>query len=141
ELKEINAAYSFTRSVLQVPRGGRTEVITADSTSDGLHEVESLHKATQSRVGLPTGSLVALTVVTRLTRLSRPRLAWALFGIALPRMIALALIVGAVGTLFLATSSAMSDLVLNAIALAFIISEGGWTRCSTPSSRRGGCTL
>jgi len=121
-IKEVNAAYSFARSVMQIPRSDRTEVITADSTSDGLDAIDSLYKAPSraARLGLPTGSLVALTVVTRLTAVSRGRLAWAVFGIAVPRVL-LAMSVGFVGTLFLATSSAMSDLVLNAIALAFII--------------------
>jgi hypothetical protein len=119
-IKEVNAAYSFTRSVLQVPRGDCTEVITADSSADGLDAVDSITKEKEPGVGLPTGSLVALTVVTRLTTVSRIRLAWAVFGIALPRAL-LAISVGYVGTLFLATASAMSELVLNAIALAFII--------------------
>jgi hypothetical protein len=115
--KEVNAAYSFARSVLQVPRGDRTDVITADSTSDGLDAASSLHRESSRST---VSRLVALTVVTRLTAVSRSRLAWAVFGIALPRAF-FATVLGFVGTLFLATASAMSELVLNAIALAFII--------------------
>jgi len=111
-LKELNHTFSFTRALLHLPRGGVTNVVIVDS--DGCDDVTNL--TTDDARG---DALVAISVVTRITTINRLRL-WAAVGfIALPRLV-IASVLGLVGVLFLGKTSKMEDLLLNAIALAFV---------------------
>lgn len=114
-LKEFNETFSFARSLYNIGPGKKTRVIVTESDPHiNRHNRQLVRTHSGSMV-----NLVTLMMVTRVTSLSRPRFWLSMVLIVLPR-IAIAMGLGYVGVLFLGKTSTMEDLVLNAIALAFV---------------------
>jgi hypothetical protein len=104
---ELASSFNLLRALLNTRRGPETRIILADSSGheDDTPAEDELH---------------TLLVTTRLTMISKTRIVAVIFGVIIPRA-AIAVALGVTGVLFLAKSNAMADLVLNAIALAFVI--------------------
>ena len=104
-LEEINAATSFLRAVLDIPQDEQTRVIVADGFDD-----EFLDSA-----------LVKVNVVTRMKSISRKRLVGVSLLVILPRWI-VAVALGFTGSLYLSQQVSQAQVVLNVVALEFILS-------------------
>jgi len=104
-LEELNAATTFFRAVLDIPREEQTRLIIADGFDDEFLD--------------PT--LVKVNVVTRMQCISRKRLVAVSLLVTLPRwMVAVAL--GFAGSLYLSQQVSQAEVVLKMVALEFILS-------------------
>jgi len=110
-VKELNAAFHFARALVKMERGSHTKVVSAESGA-----AEDILEDT----GRDDGRLVGVAVVTRLVRLSRMRMVFAICFIVVPRML-IASWLGVVGLQYLCVTTSLADLFLNAMALTFIL--------------------
>jgi len=102
---EINDSWNFMLALWSVPRGESTKIFLAHNMEDGfLHD-----------------KLEKITVVTRLVALKRERcLAMFLFVVA-PRLL-IAIVLGITGSLYLSLETDQQELILNVVALTFVVS-------------------
>lgn len=101
---ELSKVAQFTKALLTVKRGTYTKMVTVNAT-DHVDD---------------TGSLNGFFVAIRLEQIHPRRAMLLICLVLLPRAV-IAVLLGFVGAQFLVLTSDMGDLLLNAIALAFII--------------------
>lgn len=102
---EMNDAWNFMLALWSVPRGASTKILLVDGVEDGCLD-DKLEK---------------ITVVTRLVSLSSKRcLVMCVFVLA-PRLL-IAIVLGITGSWYLSLETSQADLILNVVALTFVVS-------------------
>jgi hypothetical protein len=123
-IREVREALAQLHAVICTPIGPRTTMVLVgvEPEEDGV-EADGLHSRRPS-----AGSdrehpeyLEKLTVTARLVQITRLRALFVGVGIVLPRVV-LAGLLGVIGIRYLGRTGRMEDLVLNAMALSFILS-------------------
>lgn len=103
-LHEMGCALHFARALLSARRGPTTFVRAKQGGEEDSH-----HK-----------SMVHMLVIARLKKLSLTRVVTILMFVVIPRIL-VAFLLGGVGVRFLGSSQSCSDMLLNSLALAFIL--------------------
>lgn len=110
-VKELDAIAQFAKAVMSLRRSRSTTVVLADSSEHDVHDPAERCKAED---------LYLLSVVTRIDKIRPLRVyfAWAL--IIVPRL-AISLFLGITGVRFIGKTNNVDDLILNCLAIAFVI--------------------
>lgn len=119
-LRELTAACNFGSALLCLNHGHKTRIVVTESSDDSVNEE---HTEISSIVRTPSGSmeaLLALMVVVRVKSITTMRLWGCVVLIAFFRF-AMGVMIGVAGILYLSKTNVKEDLVLNAIALEFIM--------------------
>jgi len=110
-VKELDAIAQFTKAVMSLRTSHKTRVVLADSSEHEVHDPAERCKAED---------LYLVSVVTRIEKIRPLRVyfAWAL--IIVPRVI-ICLVLGITGVRFIGKTNNVDDLILNCLAIAFVI--------------------